>query len=70
MACVAAAVIVGMLFRLFESRPKVRHYILFVIFATQAIQLYMGAEYRWDKAPWGGPWFDVSVPEKLKTEPN
>jgi hypothetical protein len=70
MACVAAAVIVGLLFRLFESRPKVRNYILFVILATQAIQLYMGAEYRWDKAPWGGPWFDVSVPEKLKTEPN
>jgi hypothetical protein len=70
MACVAAAVIVGMLFRLFESRPKVRNYILFVILVTQAIQLYMGAEYRWNAAPWGGPWFDVSMPEKLKTEPN
>ncbi len=70
MACVAAAVIVGMLFRLFESRPKIRNYILLVILATQAVQLYMGAEYRWDSAPWGGPWFDVSIPERLKTEPN
>ena len=70
MACVAAAVIVGMLFRLFESRPKIRNYILFVILATQAVQLYMGAEYRWDSAPWRGPWFDVSIPERLKTEPN
>ena len=70
MACVAAAVIVGMLFRLFESRPKVRNYILFVILATQAIQLYMGAEYRWNGALWGGPWFNLSVPERLKTEPN
>jgi hypothetical protein len=70
MACVAAAVIVGMLFRLLESRPKVRNYILAIIFVTQAVQLYMGAEYRWNGVPWGGPWFDVSMPEKLKTEPN
>jgi hypothetical protein len=70
MACVAAAVIVGMLFRLFEFRPKMRNYILAIIFATQAVQLYLGAEYRWNGVPWGGQWFDVSVPEKLKTEPS
>ena len=70
MACVAAAVVVGMLFRLFESRPKVRNYILAIIFATQAVQLYMGAEYRWNRAPWGGQWFDVSVPEELRSERN
>ena len=70
MACVAAAVIVGMLFRLFESRPKVRNYILAVIFATQAVQLYLGAEYRWNGVPWGGQWFALSVPEQLKTQPN
>ena len=70
MACVAAAVIVGMLFRLFESRPKVRNYILAVIFAVQAVQLDMGTEYRWNGVPWGGQWFDISLPEKLKTEPN
>lgn len=70
MACVAAAVIVGMLFQIFESRPKVRNYILAVIFVAQAVQLYMGAEYRWNGVPWGGQWFDLSVPERLKTEPN
>jgi hypothetical protein len=70
MACVAAAVIVGILFRLFESRPKVRNYILAIIFITQAVQLYMGTEYRWNGVPWGGQWFDVSLPDKLKTEPN
>jgi hypothetical protein len=70
MASVAAAVIVGMLFLFFESRPKVRNYILAIVLVTQAVQLSMGAEYRWNAAPWGGPWFDVSVPEKLKTEPN
>ena len=70
MACVAAAVLVGLLFKLFESRPKVRNYVLMAIFVSQAIQLYMGAEYRWNGMPWGGQWFDVSVPEKLKSQPN
>jgi hypothetical protein len=70
MACVAGAVIVGMLFRLFESRPKARNCILAVIFVTQAVQLYMGSEYRWNGVPWGGQWFQLSIPEKLKTEPN
>jgi hypothetical protein len=70
MACVAAAVIVGMLSRLFESRRKVRNYILAAIFFTQAVQLYMGAEYRWNGSGWGGPWFDLSIPEKLKNEPD
>jgi hypothetical protein len=68
MACVAAAVIVGILFRLFESRPKVRNYIFATIFVVQAVQLYMGAEFRWNGVPWGGQWFDVSVPDRLKTE--
>jgi hypothetical protein len=70
MACVAAAVIIGMLFQIFESRPKVRNYILAIIFVTQAVQLYLGAEFRWNGVPWGGQWFDLSVPERLKTEPN
>ncbi len=71
MACITGAVIVGMLFRLFESRPKVRNYILAVIFVTQGIQLCLGAQLRWSEgAPWGGPWFDLAIPAKLKTEPN
>jgi hypothetical protein len=69
MACVAAAVIVGMLFWIFESRPKVRNYILAIVFVTQAVQLHLGAEYRWNGVPWGGQWFDLSIPENLKTEP-
>ncbi len=47
-----------------------RNYLLAIIFVTQTVQLYLGAEYRWNGVPWGGPWFDVSVPEKLKTTPN
>ncbi len=70
MACVAAVVVAGMLFQLFDPWPKVRNYLLAIIFIVQAMQLYMGAEYRWNGVPWGGQWFDVSVPDKLKTEPN
>jgi hypothetical protein len=69
MACVTAAVVVGLLFRLFVSRPHVRNYILAIIFVTQAVQLYLGAEYRWNGVAWGGQWFDLSIPEKLRTEP-
>jgi hypothetical protein len=70
MACVAAVVIVGLLFRLFATRPKVRNYILAAIFGVQAVQLWMGADYRWKALPWGDQWFNVSVPETLRTEPN
>src|SRR3977135_2635427 len=47
MACVAAVVIVGLLFRLFATRPKVRNYILAAIFGVQAVQLCWGTQYRW-----------------------
>jgi hypothetical protein len=69
MACIASAVLVGLLFRLFRAQPKARNYILVAILSTQAIQLYMGAEYRWNGVAWGGQWFNLSIPEKLKTEP-
>ena len=70
MACVTAVVIVGLLFRLFAAQPKVRNYILVIIFSVQVIQLWMGTQYRWTALPWGGPWFSVEVPQKLQTEPN
>jgi hypothetical protein len=70
MACVAAVAIVGLVFHIFATRPKVRNYILVTLFAAQAVQLAMGTEYRWKAVPWGGPWFDVVVPRKLRTDPN
>lgn len=70
MACIAAAVLVGMLFRFFSAQPKVRNYVLAIVFVTQAVQLYMGAEYRWNGVSWGGVWFDVSIPADLGTKPN
>jgi Glycosyltransferase family 87 len=70
MACVAAVLVVGLLFRFFAAQPKVRNYILAAIFLVQGVQLWMGTDYRWNAASWGGPWLDVSVPGKLRTEPS
>jgi hypothetical protein len=70
MACVAAVVVVGLLFRLCAARPKMCAYILGATLSLQALQLGMGAELRWAAAPWGGPWFEIAVPEKLRTEPS
>jgi hypothetical protein len=70
MACVAAVVIVGLLFRLFAARPKVRNYALFAVLGIQIIQLSFGASYRWNWSPWDRYWLTVEMPEKLATEPN
>jgi hypothetical protein len=70
MACVAAALIVALIFRLFAAHPKARNYLLAAIFGVQAVQLWMGTVYRWDAQPWGGPWLDVGLPGRLHIEPN
>lgn len=69
MACVAAVVVMGLLFRVAGGQPKVRNYVLAVVLGTQAVQLWMGTDYRWNGASWGGRWFDISVPEVLKKQP-
>jgi hypothetical protein len=70
MACVAAVVIVGLLFQLFATRPKVCAYLLAAIFGVQTLQLWMGTEFRWNPTPWGGRWFDIGVPQKLRSDPS
>jgi hypothetical protein len=70
MSSVTAVVIVALLFRLFATRPRVRNYILAAVFGVQAIQLWMGTDFRWNSVPWDGEWFKIAVPEKLSTEPN
>ena len=70
MSSVAAIVIVALLFRLCASRPKVRNYILVSILAVQGVQLWMGADYRWNQTPWDDHWINVTVPAKLANEPN
>jgi hypothetical protein len=70
MACVAAVVVVGLLFRLFETHPKVLNYALVIVLGIQAIQLCFGAKLRWDGAPWDRSWLTVEMPQKLATEPS
>ena len=70
MSSVAAVVIVALLFRLFAARPKVLGYVLAGILGIQGVQLWMGADYRWNQTPWDDHWINVSVPAKLASEPN
>jgi hypothetical protein len=70
MACVAAVLVVGLVFRLFAARPKLRNYLLGAILCVQGVQLSMGAAYR-IYVPWdGGPWLEVSVPKPLTRAPS
>ena len=48
MSSVAAVVIVALLFRLVCSAAKARNYILAGILGVQGVQLWMGADYRWN----------------------
>ncbi|MFZ0498503.1 MAG: hypothetical protein WAU49_00510 [Steroidobacteraceae bacterium] len=69
MGCVAAVIAVVLLFRLCSRRPKLRNYLLLVVFLVQFYQLHAGAQYPPDLA-WGDkPWFQVSVPKSLASEP-
>jgi hypothetical protein len=70
MSSVAAVVTVALLYRLFATQPKARNYILAGILGIQGVQLWMGADYRWNQVPWDGHWINISVPAKLKSEPN
>jgi hypothetical protein len=69
LACVAGVLVIGIVFNLFSTRPKVRNYVLAAIFATQAVQVWWGAELRWDASAWGGKWFEVTVPDALAKQP-
>jgi len=69
MACVAAVLAVVLIYRLCEGRPKLRNYLLLAVFVVQFYQLHAGTEYA-SNLPWtDGPWFQVSVPTTLATEP-
>jgi hypothetical protein len=70
LACVAGVLVIGLVFNLLAKWPKARNYVLAAIFATQAIQVWMGGELRWSPAPWNGHWFEVTVPQALTKHPN
>jgi hypothetical protein len=66
MSCVAAALLAGWLFRFFSTKTRI--YVLAVIFLSQTTQLLMGAELRWTGATWGGPWLNITMPQKLAVD--
>ena len=69
MACIAAVLGVGLIFRLFAARPKVGAYLFAALLAAQVFELCAGATYR-AYVPWdGGPPFEFSIPKKLTTQP-
>lgn len=69
MACVAAVLGISLIFQLCAERPKLRNYLLLVIFGVQFFQLHFGSQYP-SRTPWtGNPWFQVSVPHSLAREP-
>lgn len=70
MSCVAAVVIVGLLFRVFATQPKVRNYVLLAVLGIQIVQLCFGAQLRWNWVPWDRNWLTVEMPQNLATEPN
>jgi hypothetical protein len=70
MACVAAVLAVALLFRLLVNHPIGRNSILLALLVAQGAQLCIGTEYRWNRAPWDGRWFNVETPERLASQPN
>jgi hypothetical protein len=70
MACVAAVLVVALVFRTLAARPRVRNYLIGAILSVQAVQLSLGAAYR-VHVPWnGGPWFAISMPKSLTKAPS
>jgi hypothetical protein len=70
MACVAAVLAVGILFRLLANHSVSRNALVLTLIAAQGAQLGLSGNHRWSEAPWGGHWFNVEIPEKLTSEPN
>jgi branched-subunit amino acid transport protein len=68
MSSVAAVVIVALLIRLFATQPKARNYVIACILGIQGVQLWMGADFRWNETPWDDHWINIEVPAKLKSE--
>lgn len=70
MACVAAVLCIALLFRLFAQWPTLRNGLVAAALAAQIYQVSADAVFR-PPLPWNeGPWFDVSVPAALASEPN
>lgn len=68
MACVAGVLVVAFIWQLIAN-PRIRHYVLAILFGVQFLQLSIGTVYR-DHIPWdGGQWFDVKLPPTFPRMP-
>jgi len=70
MASVSTVLAVALLFRLLANHALGRNGILLALLVAQGAQLALGTEYRWNRAPWEGHWFNIEVPDKLASQPN
>ncbi|HEX4266521.1 MAG TPA: glycosyltransferase family 87 protein [Steroidobacteraceae bacterium] len=58
-ACLAAVLVIALLFRLLARWPKLRYCVVAVVLAIQVHQVYVGTNFR-PLLPWNdGPWFEV-----------
>lgn len=70
MACVAAVLIASLAYRLFVARPRLWACAIAAILGAQLYQVQAGTAFR-PLLPWAGaPWFDVSVPQPLASQPS
>ncbi|HEX4266520.1 MAG TPA: hypothetical protein VHY36_01435 [Steroidobacteraceae bacterium] len=69
MACVAAVLAIVLLFRSCSDWPRLRNYLLLTFFIVQFYQLRIGTEYPPD-LPWDhAPWFEISIPKSVASDP-
>ena len=69
MACVASVALASAMQRLYAYRSDVTVTAALMILAIQATQLVLGSDLKRDGESWPGPWIDVRVPERLRSEP-
>lgn len=69
MACVASVLAIALLFRSCSDWPRFRTYLLLTFFIVQLYQLRFGTEYPPD-LPWDhAPWFEISLPKSVTSDP-
>jgi hypothetical protein len=69
MACIASVLLVAGVYRTLAPWPRVRACMLVFLLGVQALFLFHGTDRRWNSQPWDGPWVQVTLPQRLLTEP-
>lgn len=70
MACVAAVLVVQLLYKILSGRFKAFVYAFTLLFAVQGTQAAFGSQLRWNAEQWNDHWLDVVLPGDLATQPN